>query len=296
MKNEEGNVCGAEVKDLVSQGRRNVESGVPIRQITGQKWLIRARCVVNATGPSTDQIRQMADPEVDPICVPSSGAHIILPGYFCPAKTGMLDPDTSDGRVLFMLPWQGMTLAGTTDQHADITLSPVPTSSEVDYILKEAKKFITKTLPIRRQDVSSVWSGLRPLVRDPNKKDTKSLARNHIIEVSNSGLVTIAGGKWTTYRHMAEETVDTCVKVHHLKPNTKCVTAGLTLEGGHEYDPLLYIHLMQDYGLSMDIAYHLAHTYGDQAVEVTKMCDETSNGRVTTKRLHPNHPFLDVEV
>ncbi|VDL67322.1 unnamed protein product, partial [Nippostrongylus brasiliensis] len=131
--------------------------------------------------------------------------------------------------------------------------------------LQEIRGYLSKSVSIRRGDVMSAWSGLRPLVRDPNKKDTKSLARNHIIEISESGLVTIAGGKWTTYRHMAEETIDACIKAHKLSPTNGCVTAGLMLEGGHDYDPLMYIHLVQDYGLEVDVAQHLANTYGDRA-------------------------------
>ncbi|KHJ83087.1 hypothetical protein OESDEN_17216 [Oesophagostomum dentatum] len=137
----------------------------------------------------------------------------------------------------------------------------------------------------------SSWAGLRPLVRDPNKKDTKSLARNHIIEVSKSGLITIAGGKWTTYRHMAEETA------HNLKPTNGCVTAGLMLEGGHEYNPLMYIHLVQDYGLEVDVAQHLANTYGDRAFVVARMCKMTGKRwPIIGNRLHQEFPYLDAEV
>ncbi|EPB73147.1 FAD dependent oxidoreductase [Ancylostoma ceylanicum] len=238
LKDGQGKICGAHVKDMIS----------------GNEWDIKAKAVVNATGPSTDTMRLMADPMATPICTPSSGVHIVLPGYYCPTKTGLLDPDTSDGRVLFLLPWERMTIAGTTDAPSEVTLSPAPKNSDVEFILQEVRSYLSKTVPVRRGDVTSAWSGLRPLVRDPNKKDTKSLARNHIIEISKSGLITIAGGKWTTYRHMAEETVDACVKAHHLKPTNGCVTAGLVLEGGHEYNPLMYIRLVQDYGLDVDVS------------------------------------------
>ncbi|KHJ83336.1 hypothetical protein OESDEN_16967 [Oesophagostomum dentatum] len=202
-----------------------------------------------------------------------------------------------------------MTLAGTTDNPSEVTLSPTPKNSDVDFILQvavvvlrtsrnektrnrfqEVRSYLSKNAPIRRSDVTSAWSGLRPLVRDPNKKDTKSLARNHIIEVSKSGLITIAGGKWTTYRHMAEETVDTCIKANRLRATNDCVTAGLFLEGGHDYNPLLYIQLIQKHGLDEDVAEHLAHTYGDRAVAVTTLSNATG------KRLHQKFPFLDVEV
>ncbi|ETN73544.1 FAD dependent oxidoreductase [Necator americanus] len=281
LKNESGKIAGVHVKDMVS----------------GNEWDIKAKAVVNATGPSTDTIRLMADPNTTPICAPSSGVHIVLPGYYCPTKTGLLDPDTSDGRVLFLLPWERMTIAGTTDAPSEVTLSPTPKNSDVDFILQELRMYLSRSVPVRRGDVSSAWSGLRPLVRDPSKKDTKSLARNHVIEVSQSGLVTIAGGKWTTYRHMAEEAVDACIRAHHLRPTNGCVTAGLFLEGGHEYDPLMYIRLVQDYGLDVDVAEHLAQTYGDRAQAVTRLCKMTGKRwPVIGNRLHQEFPYLDVEV
>ncbi|VDO72528.1 unnamed protein product [Heligmosomoides polygyrus] len=281
IKDANGKIAGAHVKDMVS----------------GNEWDIKAKTVVNATGPSTDSIRIMADPQTKPICAPSSGVHIVLPGYYSPSNTGLLDPDTSDGRVIFFLPWERMTIAGTTDSPSEVTLTPIPTDADVEFILKEIRGYLSKSVSVRRGDVMSAWSGLRPLVRDPNKKDTKSLARNHIIEVSESGLVTIAGGKWTTYRHMAEETVDACIKSHNLKPTNGCITAGLMLEGGHEYDPLLYIHLVQDYGLEVDVAQHLAHTYGDRAFVVARMCKMTGKRwPIIGNRLHQEFPYLDAEV
>ncbi|KAK6727353.1 hypothetical protein RB195_005195 [Necator americanus] len=281
LKDEDGKVVGAHVRDM----------------ITGNEWDIKAKSIVNATGPSTDTIRLMADPQTKPICAPSSGVHIVLPGYYSPSNTGLLDPDTSDGRVIFFLPWERMTIAGTTDAPSEVTLSPIPKDSDVEFILQEIRGYLSKDVSVRRGDVMSSWSGLRPLVRDPNKKDTKSLARNHIIEVSESGLITIAGGKWTTYRHMAEETVDTCVKAKNLDPTNGCITAGLMLEGGHEYNPLMYIHLVQDYGLEVDVAQHLANTYGDRAFVVARMCKMTGKRwPIIGNRLHQEFPYLDAEV
>lgn len=281
LKDEQGRLCAAEVKD----------------QTTGEQFIVRAKCIVNATGPFTDSIRLMADPETTPICVPSAGVHIVLPGYYSPANTGLLDPSTTDGRVIFFLPWQKMTVAGTTDSHSEVTFNPKPRNSDIEFILSEIRGYLNKNITVRRGDVMSAWSGLRPLVRDPNKTDTKSLARNHIIEVAPSGLVTIAGGKWTTYRHMAEETVDAAVKAHGLKPRTGCVTPGLLLEGAHDWDPLLYIHLVQDYGIEVDVAQHLANTYGDRAFVVARMCKMTGKRwPIVGKRLHEEFPYLDAEV
>lgn len=168
--------------------------------------------MINATGPFTDSIRKMDDPTVKSICVPSSGVHIVLPGYYSPEQMGLLDPSTSDGRVIFFLPWQRQTIAGTTDALCEISKSPTPSEDEIQFILTEIKNYLNKDVEVRRGDVLSAWSGIRPLVSDPNKGDTQSLARNHIVHVSPSNLITIAGGKWTTYRAMAEHAVDAAVE------------------------------------------------------------------------------------
>ncbi|CAD5207869.1 unnamed protein product [Bursaphelenchus okinawaensis] len=281
LKNSEGKLVGARVKD----------------QISGAEWDVKAKTIVNATGPFTDSMRVMADPEVKPICVPSAGVHVVLPGYYTPSGFGLLDPQTSDGRVIFFLPWQKMTVAGTTDASAELTFHPAPKNQDIEFILGEIRRYLSKDVSIRRGDVMSAWSGLRPLVRDPNKTSTATLARNHIIEVGKSGLITIAGGKWTTYRHMAEETVDTLIKTHGLTPRNGCVTPGLMLEGAHNWDPLLYIHLVQDYGIDTDIAQHLANTYGDRAFVVARMCKMTGKRwPIVGSRLHEEFPYLDAEV
>uniref|UniRef100_A0A183EEZ0 Glycerol-3-phosphate dehydrogenase n=1 Tax=Gongylonema pulchrum TaxID=637853 RepID=A0A183EEZ0_9BILA len=212
LKDSTGKVCGAHVVDT-NHSFLTLKMSVKF-QLTGDQWNVKAKVVVNATGPFTDSVRLMADPDTTPICQPSAGVHIVLPGYY----------------------------------------SFFCCNSLLTHKFSTVDRCINCCFSVRRGDVMSAWSGLRPLVRDPNKKDTKSLARNHIIEVSKSGLVTIAGGKWTTYRHMAEETVDKAVEVANLTPARQCATAGLLLEGAHNWDPLLHIQLVQDYGLDEDVS------------------------------------------
>lgn len=125
---------------------------------------------------------------------------------------GLLDPETSDGRVIFFLPWQKHTIAGTTDHPCELTSKPRATEAEIMFILNEIKNYLNPDIDVRKGDVLSAWSGIRPLVSDPNKLDTQSLVRNHLVHVSPTNLVTIAGGKWTTYRSMAQETIDTAIK------------------------------------------------------------------------------------
>lgn len=206
--------------------------------------------MINATGPFTDSIRKMDDPTVKSICAPSSGVHIVLPGYYSPEQMGLLDPSTSDGRVIFFLPWQKQTIAGTTDALCEITKTPTPSEDEIQFILTEIKNYLNKDVEVRRGDVLSAWSGIRPLVSDPNKGDTQSLARNHIVHVSPSNLVTIAGGKWTTYRAMAEHTMDAAIegeKLTNCLLNFRCnvflfslsslwIKAGYDVHHGRLYD------------------------------------------------------------
>ncbi|GAB1600952.1 glycerol-3-phosphate dehydrogenase, mitochondrial-like isoform X2 [Argonauta hians] len=283
-KDDNGNekVCGAVVHDC----------------LTGDEWPVRARCVINATGPYTDSVRKMSNSENQNICKPSSGVHIILPDYYSPSHMGLLDPSTSDGRVIFFLPWQKVTLAGTTDNECEVTDYPQPTEKEVQFILNEIRNYLNPDVRVRRGDVLSAWSGIRPLVRDPNKSDTQSLARNHIIEVADDNLITIAGGKWTTYRHMAEETIDKAIKVCGLKPKVPtCQTKGLLLDGAHDWSPTLFIRLVQDFGLENEVAQHLAGTYGDRAFKVAKMAGMTGKRwPIVGRRLHDEYPYIEAEV
>ena len=160
----------------------------------------------------------MDDQKAQEIVAPSSGVHVILPGYYSPSKMGLIDPSTSDGRVIFFLPWQGNTIAGTTDAPTNITQHPIAGEEEIDWILSEIRGYLAPDINVRRGDVLAAWSGIRPLVRDPKAKNTQSLVRNHLLTVSDSGLLTCAGGKWTTYRQMAEEAVDEALKLHNLEP------------------------------------------------------------------------------
>jgi len=281
-KDENGKLNGARLKD----------------QLTGKEWDIKAKCIINATGPFTDSIRKMDNQKARSICAPSSGVHITLPGYYSPNDMGLLDPATSDGRVIFFLPWQKSTIAGTTDKPCDITFNPSPTEADIQFILGEIKKYLNPDVNVRRGDVMSAWSGIRPLVIDPAKPNTESIARNHIIDESESGLITIAGGKWTTYRSMAEETVDYAVKTNSkLVTNSGCQTKGLLLEGAHEWTPTMFIRLVQDYGLEPEVANHLANSYGDRAFAVAKLAELTGKRwPVVGNRLHSEFPYIEAEV
>ncbi|PAA80137.1 hypothetical protein BOX15_Mlig010624g1 [Macrostomum lignano] len=228
---------------------------------------------------------------------PSAGVHISLPDYYSPEMMGLLDPATADGRVIFFLPWQNCTIAGTTDTPCTVSDSPHPAEEDVKFILQEIKHYLSPEIVIRRGDVLSAWSGIRPLVTDPNKQDTQSIARNHIIEVSDSRLITIAGGKWTTYRQMSEEAIDTAIEVAGLQPKGPCRTSGLMLLGAYNWSPNLFIRLVQEFGVEPTVAKHLSCLYGDKCLDLIRL-EPLSGHRwpVVGKRLHPNYPYLESEV
>ncbi|NWR06733.1 GPDM protein, partial [Paradoxornis webbianus] len=273
-------VCGVRCRDV----------------ITGKEFDVRAKCVINATGPFTDSVRKMDDQEVPNICQPSAGVHIVMPGYYSPDNMGLLDPATSDGRVIFFLPWEKMTIAGTTDSPTDVTSHPIPTEEDINFILSEVRNYLGADVEVRRGDVLAAWSGIRPLVTNPDSKDTQSLSRNHVVTVSDSGLITIAGGKWTTYRAMARDTIDTAIREHNLKAGS-CRTMGLQLEGAQDWSPTLYIRLVQDYGLESEVAQHLASTYGGKAFEVAKIAQVTGKRwPIVGKRLVSEFPYIEAEV
>ncbi|EGU10916.1 putative Glycerol-3-phosphate dehydrogenase [Rhodotorula toruloides ATCC 204091] len=286
-----------EVTSLIKDGEGRVKGAKMRDVLTGREWETKAKGVINATGPFSDAVRQMDDGKAPNLVAPASGVHITLPNYYAPAKIGLIDPATSDGRVIFFLPWQGNTIAGTTDSPAKVEQHPIPKEEEIEWILNEVRNYLSPDIRVRRGDVLSAWSGLRPLVKDPNAKDTQSLVRNHLIHVSESGLLTIAGGKWTTYRAMAEETVDRAVKEYNLKPKRGCITKDVQLVGSQGWSPLMFIKLIQQFGLEVDVARHLSETYGDRSWGVCAMAPPTGLRFPTHgNRLDATYPYIDAEV
>lgn len=150
-KDASGKICGARVKDLIPERDGSVEHS--------EEFVVRAKGVINATGPFADAIQRMDEPTQTDIVAPSSGVHLVLPGHLCPKNMGLLDPQTSDGRVMFFLPWQGNVIAGTTDAPCSVSRNPVPTEADITWILNEVRKYLTPDVQIRREDVLAAWSG-----------------------------------------------------------------------------------------------------------------------------------------
>ena len=258
--------------------------------LTGESWQLKTRGVINAAGPFVDQIRLMDNPAAAKILSASTGIHLVLDKRFAPPDAGLMIPKTEDGRVLFVLPWEDHALVGTTDEPAEVTDHPRPLEAEVDYLLRHVTHYFN--LKVKRSDIKSAWSGLRPLVSDPNAAGTATLARDHVIEESDSGLLTIAGGKWTTYRKMALDAVDHALKCFDLSaPRPTCQTEQLPIIGSARYTEKGDLELSKRYGFAADIAAYLNRTYGDQAERVAELA-ESGQGI----RLVKNHPILEAEV
>ena len=301
---------------VASGGARKVNGAVVVDRLTGTKITVRAKQVINATGVFADSVRRMAEPGARSIMLPGPGSHLVLPDYMSPASMGLVW-FTADGRVLYLLPWEGSTIAGTTDKPGEVTFEPRASREEVRFILSECNRVLRT--PMDESTIRSCWCGLRPLVRDPNAdpSDTKAISRDHVVEVlSPSNLLTVAGGKWTTYRKMAQDAVDRALATNPSIRRADCLpcqTANTRLIGAdrgglvcHRDFDKVCISLREHYGMDKDIARHLCHNYGTRALQLADMAVAEPAGRVRSKaaggnqwfwkRLASQHPQLEAEV
>jgi glycerol-3-phosphate dehydrogenase len=256
---ENGLTAGAVVRDLES----------------GKEHNVRAKAVVNATGVFTDSVRKMDEPGAKSILTASQGSHVVLPKAFLPGKSAIMVPHTSDGRVLFAVPWHDHVVVGTTDVAVDtIEREPRPMDEEIGFILTNAAKYLSKA-PTRK-DVLSVFAGLRPLVRVGDAKSTAALSRDHTILISNSRLLTITGGKWTTFRKMAEDAVDQAQTMASLAKR-RCTTAHLQIHGSTK-------QAINSPSLSV---------YGTDAAAVQDLANLEP---ALAEKIHPELPYIKAEV
>jgi glycerol-3-phosphate dehydrogenase len=264
-----------EVTGLTKDAQGFVD-GVHARDVeTGNEFRAAAKVVVNATGAFSDLLRLQAEPSAAPMIVPSQGIHLVFDSSFLQGESAIMVPHTSDGRVLFAIPWHGHTLVGTTDTPiARATLEPVAMEQEVEFILATAAQYLTKAPT--RDDVLSVFAGIRPLVGASGVVRTAAMSRDHVIHIDRSGLVTVCGGKWTTYRHMAEDCVDQAATLAQL-PEKPCVTHHLNIHGFHS--------AAKQFG-SLAV-------YGSDAYEIRKLIEADAR---LGGRLHAALPYVKAEV
>ncbi len=261
LKDDEGIVNGVVATDMES----------------GEEFKIRSRSVVNATGVFADNILKMNNPKAKKIIRPSQGVHIILDKSFLQGESAIMIPKTSDGRVLFAVPWHNKVILGTTDTPLDdADMEPRALEEEIDFILRTAGKYLKKDP--EREDVLSIFAGLRPLAapEDSEGKETKEISRSHKLIISLSGLVTITGGKWTTYRKMAQDTIDKAILIAGLH-DTPCVTENMPIHG---------------YVKHTDYKDHL-YVYGSDKLELLEMIEKEPK---MNEKLHERLPFIKGEI
>jgi len=284
-----------EVKNVIVENGKAV--GVMVRdQLSHEEFPIYGNVVVNATGPYADELRK----DVKPVLQGSSGVHVTLPEYYSPDDMGLIVPKTKDGRVVFMLPWLDHTIAGTTDTKCKPGEFPKAASDEdIKFILDSIDPYLTITA--RRSDVTSAWVGVRPLVVDADAKDTQNIVREHLLKEEVNGVITITGGKWTTYRKMAEETVDSVGKklLTSGKLLRGCVTKHYPILGSHGWSPAMFTTVAQNYtvphrpgAIDTRVAKHLSNSYGTGAFEITRIAEARNLGH----RLAKGHPMIEAEV
>ncbi|WP_220377714.1 MULTISPECIES: glycerol-3-phosphate dehydrogenase/oxidase [unclassified Arenibacter] len=260
LKDNLGVVCGVVGKDLE----------------TNREYRLHAKVVVNATGVFTDQILKMDDQTAKNMVRPSQGIHLVVDSTFLPGEDAIMIPKTDDGRVLFLVPWHNRVLIGTTDTVLnDHSLEPVALEEEINFIINTANNYLAKK--VSRKDILSVFAGLRPLAapKDGSEK-TKEISRSHKIIVSKSNLVTITGGKWTTYRKMAQDTIDKIIRMGIL-PKRKCITHNIEIHGSTE-DKFEDDHLT---------------IYGSDRKAILKLVEECPE---LGEKIHPNLEFIKAEV
>ncbi|MGN8225411.1 glycerol-3-phosphate dehydrogenase/oxidase [Gracilimonas sp. BCB1] len=263
------------VTGLKKNGKGFIEGLQARDMLNGEDHEINARVVINATGIFTDHIMKMDEENHENIILCAQGIHLVLDKDFLPGESAIMVPHTDDGRVLFAVPWHNKVIVGTTDTPIEKpALEPVALEEEIEFILRHAAQYLTKNPS--RKDVKSVFAGLRPLVKPPDVKKTSDISRSHHLQVSESGLVTIAGGKWTTYRKMAEDTIDRAALVAGLEVK-ECPTKDLRIHGWLK---------------NVDRNDHL-FVYGSDKVALQKLIDENEE---LAEQLHPDLPYIKAEV
>ena len=242
---------------------------------TGETFELHARVVINATGAYADAIRRLDDSQVDPIIAPSQGVHLVLDKSFLPGDSAIMVPHTDDGRVLFVVPWHDRAIVGTTDTPInDFSIEPRALPEEIEFLLNHAGRYLTKDPTA--SDVKSIFAGIRPLVKASAKNETAALSRDHTILISKSGLLTITGGKWTTYRKMAEDTVNQAAILAGLDERP-CITPTLRLHGWRD-------------NVESEKSFNI---YGIDWSAVRQLINENP---IFAERLHENLPYTTAEV
>lgn len=259
--------------------------------ISGKEINLKAKVFINCTGAFADNIRLMANPSLNKRIRPSKGVHLMLPAEVLQSTDAMLIPKTPDGRVVFAIPFEGDLMLGTTDNdYTEGHTEPHLLATEVDYLLETLQPFLDKKLD--KTNVKGGFGGLRPLLLAGGSKNTKQLLRDHEVEKDEaSGLISLMGGKWTTYRIMAKDTIDLAASL--LQNTSPCSTENHKLVGATGYEPMAWQNIMTANNLAEDISKHLVAKYGSNAQAIAKMCQQKPS---LATRLVEKYAFIEAEV
>jgi glycerol-3-phosphate dehydrogenase len=267
------NYC--QVTSLLKDSQELVAGAVVEDKIGGQSHEVCARVVINATGAFVDSIRQMDKERIKPLIAPSQGVHIVLDRSFNPGHTAIMVPHTDDGRVIFLVPWHDRVLVGTTDTPiAETPLEPTPLEAEIEFLLQHAARYLARDP--KKSDILSAFAGIRPLIASQDTEKTSSLSREHHLTISQSGLVTIAGGKWTTYRKMGQDTIDQAARLAGLAERPS-KTEALALHGWTD-------------AIDPEDPFSIYGSDAEQLLEWIRQSPELG------QTLHPHLPYRKVEV
>jgi glycerol-3-phosphate dehydrogenase len=267
-------------------------SGATVRdELAGEEFAITAEKFVNATGTGADKIRSLANPVLVPRMRPSKGVHLLFSANTFPGIDALLVPHTEDGRVIFAVPWQERLLVGTTDDEVTPATRMVVQRDEAEYLLRQLNPYLQT--PLRGEQAVSGMAGLRPLVAAQAQADTSKLIRDYEVELdSASGLVSILGGKWTTHRLMAEDTID-AVQREMGGPPTPSKTKQFVLSGASGFHKDFAKDIEKEYSLSADVARHLANKFGSNALRVLELSNENLSYR---ERIAESLPIIQAEI
>ncbi len=271
----------ASVVDLIKNSEGKVTEALVEDRLSHERFRVSAKAFLNATGPFSDQLRQMANARIPARLRFSKGIHILLPLDIPPQQMrveaplagpgmyAMLIPQTDDGRLIFAIPWQGRLLVGTTDDETSLEAELTVKQQEVEYLLRHLNRYLRT--PYGAGQVVSAFAGLRPLISHGEARSSSKLIRDHEVEVERqSGLVSILGGKWTTYRAMAEDAIDAVAQQLRMAVGT-CSTRHFPLLGSEEWEPGFWQKLVSEYRIPPETARHLASKFGTRAVEVLEL-------------------------
>eukprot|EP01071_Lankesteria_metandrocarpae_P007693 Lankesteria_metandrocarpae@DN4755_c0_g1_i2.p1 len=292
-------------------------------KLTGETFNVRTTAVANCTGPFGDITREKfkaanseGAPPIEKLVKTSAGSHIVLPHFYSSPVFGLIVPETTDGRVLFYVPWENSTLAGTTDSPSPPVDLPTATNEAVNFVVDESCRYLSVEKGLLRNDIQASWAGLRPLVCKPQtgtltdesgapEKKLAAVSRTHEIVVDHiTGAISLMGGKWTTYRRMAEDCVDKVLALHSMprvrKPRTKFMLLSNAINKDGRFLPteinftggMLPVRLVHKFGIQIEQARHLVRNYGFRAVDLCELGEQLG----LLERLVPELPYLRAEV